>query len=106
MYTHTHTYTDFLSVIFKEGKDSNWFWARGLGIRVFVLLPTLSDWTNELLGIGVVWGNAEEKVQIVNALAKVRYGGGRCWEDDEETEKHRSSQVMETRVKKYLEFPK
>jgi hypothetical protein len=48
----------------------------------------------------VVWWNAEEKVQIVNALAKVRYGG------TEKTKKRRSSgQVMETRVKN-LEFPK
>jgi hypothetical protein len=45
----------------------------------------------------VVWGNAEEKVQIVNAFAKVRYGGGAGgaggggWcSEDEETEKLRS----------------
>jgi hypothetical protein len=95
-HTHTHTYihTDFLSVIFKEGKYSNWFWARGLGIRVFFLITDfiwLDQWAS---GNWVVWGNnAEEKVQIVNALAKVRYGGGGRGRGDVEktTKKRRSS---------------
>jgi hypothetical protein len=54
----------------------------------------------------VVWGNAEEKVQIVNAFAKVRYGGG-AEGGAQKTKKRRSSgQVTETRVNFFFEFPK
>jgi len=81
MYTHTHTHTHipiFLVLFSKKAKIQLILSQRFRDTGICFITDFLSDSTNELLGIGVVWGNAEEKVQIVNALVKVRYGGGQC----------------------------
>jgi hypothetical protein len=77
--THTHTQTrivQFSSCYFQRRQRFKLILGpefRGTGICFITDFVWWDQWAS---GNWVVWGNAEEKVQIVNALAKVRYGGG------------------------------